>query len=46
MHNNKIKFLKVSINKPSCMEMGKEIKIGILKEEDKDERNKKRSKKA
>ena len=29
-----------------AMEMGKEIQIGILKEEDNDERNKKRSKKA
>ena len=40
------KRIKVSINKPACMEMGKAILVEVIEKEDKHERNKKRSKKA
>ena len=36
----------VSVNKPACMEMAKEILVEVIEKEDNHERNKKRSKKA
>ena len=40
------KKIKVSVTNPTCMEMAKDVLVEVVKKEDKDERNKKRSKKA
>ena len=40
------KKIKVSVNNPACMEKAKNILVEVIEKEVKDERNKKRSKKA
>ena len=40
------KMIKVSATNLTCMEMAKDVLVEVIKKEDKDERNKKRSKKA
>lgn len=40
------KTIKVSVTNPTCMEMAKDVLVEVIEKEDKNERNKKRAKKA
>lgn len=46
MNKRKVRLTTISVCRPSCMDVAKQIQIGILKEEVNNERNKNRKKKA